>query len=252
LKVVFNADDYGLHRQVSLGILQAMEAGVVRSTTVMANLVSREELEWLRACPGVSVGLHFNLTRGAPFSGFPRKLLTPDGCFSRELFFRPEGGPVLELEAVRTELEAQLHVLDGAGIEVTHLDSHHHIHGWAVVLAAAVELARERRLAVRPLSSWMVSYLSSSGIRCPDLLLTGFFGENNAGVEHLQQLLREAQASGAQTVEIMCHPGRTEGLSESNSSYIAGRAEELSTLCSHKLPEWLDRAGIRVVGYGQV
>ena len=46
-RVIFNADDYGLSPGVSAGILAAVE-GVVRSTTVMANLVSHLEADFLR------------------------------------------------------------------------------------------------------------------------------------------------------------------------------------------------------------
>ena len=36
MNLIFNADDFGSHPSISRGIIQAIEHGVVRSTTVMA------------------------------------------------------------------------------------------------------------------------------------------------------------------------------------------------------------------------
>jgi predicted glycoside hydrolase/deacetylase ChbG (UPF0249 family) len=226
-----------------------MQRGVVRSTTVLANMVTNEEMSWLANMPGISIGAHLNLTKGMPITPFPRDFLNEHGDFSKELIFSPEGGPILPADAVREELNAQMSRLEDVGLSLDHLDSHHHIHGFASVLDVVVELARDRNLAVRPTGPWMSEYLTAKGVRHPERLITGFFGKNNIGEEHLMELLQDMLASGASIVEVMCHPGFSDGLPEGHTGYREERELELQTLCSPGLAAWLNEEGIEVVKY---
>lgn len=252
MKVVFNADDFGAHPAISQGIIKAMREGVVRSTTVMANLVTDDELGDLKDIPGISAGLHANLTKGMPLTQFPRRWLDGGGSFGSRLVFSPEGGPALPYEAVYDELEAQLHRLLDAGLKVSHIDSHHHAHGFATVLAVVEDLASRHCLAVRPASDWMARRFAKMGVRRPDVLITGFFGKNNLSCARLEELLGAAASSGAQSVEVMCHPGLSAGLPEGFSSYREEREEELEVLCSGELAAWLKGNDITVVNYAQL
>lgn len=249
MRVVFNADDYGSHPRISRGIIEAMQRGVVRSTTVLANMVTDEEISWLANMPGISIGAHLNLTKGMPVTPFPRDFLNKHGGFSKELIFSPEGGPVLPADAVREELNAQVSRLETGGFSLDHLDSHHHIHGFASVLDVIIELARDRNLAVRPTGPWMPVYLTAKGVRHPERLITGFFGKNNIGEEHLMELLQDMLASGAPVAEVMCHPGFSDGLPEGHTGYREERELELQTLCSPGLAAWLNEEGIVVAKY---
>jgi chitin disaccharide deacetylase len=252
LKVIFNADDYGAHVAISHGILKAMREGVVRSTTVMANLATEPELGELKLVPGTSVGLHANLTKGKPLTQFPPRWLDESGNFGSKLIFSPEGGPALPYEAVRDEFQAQLQRLLDAGLKVSHVDSHHHVHGFATVLAVVEDLAAQYSLAVRPASDWMAQRFAKMGFRRPDVLITGFFGKNSISCARLEELLGAAYSVGAQSVEVMCHPGLSAGLPEGFSSYREEREEELAVLCSGELAAWLRDNEISVVNYAQL
>ena len=67
-RLIVNADDFGLTAGVNEGIQDAVEAGVVTSTTMMVNTPGFGDA--VRRAAGLrdrlSVGLHFNLTTGAP------------------------------------------------------------------------------------------------------------------------------------------------------------------------------------------
>ncbi len=252
MKVVFNADDFGAHPAISHGIIRAMREGVVRSTTVMTNLATDAELGELKEMPGISAGLHANLTKGKPLTQFPRRWLDDDSNFNSKLVFSPEGGPALPWVAVQDELEAQLHRLLDAGLKVSHIDSHHHVHGFAMVLVVVEDLAAQYGLAVRPASDWMAQRFAKLGIVRPDVLITGFFGKNNISCARLEELLGAAASEGAQSVEVMCHPGLSAVLPEGFSSYREERDEELAVLCSGELAAWLKGNDITVVNYAQL
>src|SRR5262245_60919462 len=84
--LIVNADDFGLTEGVSRGILEAHARGIVTSTTLLVNRgVGGQQLEQLRGS-GLGVGLHVNLTLGAPVSD-PRRvpsLIDVEGRFVRD------------------------------------------------------------------------------------------------------------------------------------------------------------------------
>ena len=86
--LIVNADDFGLSPGVSRGILRAHWEGIVTSTTFMVNFPWAAEMAGLlRRAPRLGVGLHLNLTTGAPVlppAEVP-SLVGPDGRFGRSL-----------------------------------------------------------------------------------------------------------------------------------------------------------------------
>jgi len=244
-RVIFNADDYGLSPGVSAGILAAAE-GVVGSTTVMANLVSQLEADFLRRS-GVSVGAHLTMTVGLPLSDeYPEELRGPYGGFNKELAldaatWRDDA----RREAVEREWRAQLRRLRELGFELDHLDSHHHAHLLGPLLPIAVQLARERGLALRTRPA-KVSPVRRAGVLTPDLLIEGYFGITNVGMDHLLALL---DAADGDVVEVMCHPGRVDGLLKLRSGYVAEREAELDVLSDPRLKQEVRQRGWILSGY---
>ncbi|MDE2293479.1 MAG: ChbG/HpnK family deacetylase, partial [Elusimicrobia bacterium] len=111
-RLVVNADDLGISPAVTKGILEAHEAGILKSASLMANAPGFEDaVRRLRSCPTLGVGLHFNLTAGRPLSA-----QTPEGgLVDRSGRFHPLGRFILrcaagrvKAEAIERELRAQL------------------------------------------------------------------------------------------------------------------------------------------------
>ena len=68
-RLIVNADDFGLTRGVSAGILAARRHGIVTGTTVLVTAaLDRDQLAEARAS-GLGIGLHVNLTLGRPLTG---------------------------------------------------------------------------------------------------------------------------------------------------------------------------------------
>ena len=69
-RVIVNADDFGLDLDYNQLTLRAFQRGVISSATLMANMPAFEDacrLSHEHALLG-RIGLHFNLTYGAPLS----------------------------------------------------------------------------------------------------------------------------------------------------------------------------------------
>src|SRR4051812_17945246 len=66
-RLIVNADDFGFTRGVNAGVARAFEAGILTSTTIMANGDAFEDaVEIARAAPGLGVGCHLAAVGGRP------------------------------------------------------------------------------------------------------------------------------------------------------------------------------------------
>ena len=135
-KLIINADDFGLTQSCTNAIYEAYRCGLITDTTMVANgnaedaalCLIREDARFADC-----IGIHFNLTEGRPLTErirHQKRLVSGDrftGYFrsSRTNFIplRPE-----EKQAIREELEAQVQKLISLGVEISHADSHHHVH----------------------------------------------------------------------------------------------------------------------------
>ena len=200
-RLIVNADDWGLSRGVSEGILAAHRHGIVSSTTVLVTAdLDREQVARLRDS-GLGVGLHVNLTLGAPLTR-GRSLVDGAGRFVRDA--RRAAARVSAAD-VRAEVQAQVERFESAlKRRPTHLDSHHHVGLHPPVRDVVLEVARELDVAVRSQNAEIRGRVRSARLRTPD----HFFGESGPDaywspdrtVRHLREL-------PAGVSEFMCHPG---------------------------------------------
>jgi hypothetical protein len=142
-RLIFNADDFGRSDDENLAIIKTLSQGVVRSTTVTANMPAVGAIHKVHSdLPDVGVGVHLNLTEGRPVlsPNLVPSLVNPSGTFwsKRQLLWRSCLGLIRQAEVV-AELSAQiLRVMEWVG-EVTHVDSHQNIIIFPCILPAALE-----------------------------------------------------------------------------------------------------------------
>src|SRR5262249_34836467 len=130
--LIVNADDLGWSEGVNRGIAEAHRRGIVTSASLLANGAAFVlAVELARTAPALGVGVHLNLSDGAPMAERETvtSLLNDEGEFA--------GGPEslllrmarrgLDLGEVEREWEAQIGKIREAGIEPTHLDGHKHV-----------------------------------------------------------------------------------------------------------------------------
>ncbi len=239
-RLIINADDLGYDPAVSEGIVLAMRSGVVSSSTLMVNLPHSEHGATLAR--GLPVGLHLNLSRGAPLSaGFPAAKLR-GGAFDESTVGS------LEADVVAAEAEAQLAraeaLLRG---QPTHVDVHRHLHRFPAVLEGLARVAARRGLPVRALDVAMRDRLRASGVRTTD----HFVGEAG-GEAYWTQLRFAGTVRGLPdgTTELMCHPGYPPR--QTRTSYALQRAVELATLTSAAARRALARAGVTLGSFSDL
>jgi predicted glycoside hydrolase/deacetylase ChbG (UPF0249 family) len=151
-RLIINADDLGADEARNAGIFEAIREGVVTSVSLLANGPAVEEA--IRGIfslgeKKVSIGIHLNLSEGMPLVSGLRRLTGRDGCFlgkarTHELLSGPRDSD-LERE-IQQEFDAQVRVFKEAGLPISHLDGHQHVHVFPAAVRAAVNLARRHRI----------------------------------------------------------------------------------------------------------
>jgi predicted glycoside hydrolase/deacetylase ChbG (UPF0249 family) len=228
--IVFNADDFGITNGVCGGIVDAIHTGCLGATTAMAAMPGSLDriAKWAPKIPG-RIGAHLQLTTGRPVLGPGRvpSLVDFRGNFpaSKTTLHRARFDDIVD------EWHAQICALRSAGVEITHIDTHHHVHKFPHVFSAYLEIARHYRVITRSLNPRMTAVLRGCGVPCVERTLTGWFG-SDLTVESLMAVIEEGTQDlpPGSTVEVMCHPGRTDTSLLNVSKYGYEREQELAVL----------------------
>jgi chitin disaccharide deacetylase len=266
--LIIHADDFGETEQITLGICAGIEAGVITSTSIMANMPATDfALGRARSlAERASFGVHLTLCEGRPLTRAPT-LVDSSGnfCGKRRLFLRSISGQ-LKQEDVEAEVGAQLERIADGGVRVSHLDGHKHLHQLPVVCAAVASVAHRHGVErVRLAAMHAVAGYSSPSSAVRELLaLHAGRVFRNAKLRFPQRLIdiRACMALASQPdkwlrlvrsagiVEIFCHPG-TE-LADEEKPGSCDRSEELDFLLSPRMQQLLGAGGSSLVNYWSV
>ncbi len=150
-KPILNADDYGISTGVSRSIRELAAAGRLSATSAMTNMPAWSgEAAALRPLrERIAVGLHVNLTAGAPLADLPR--FAPAGRFPGlpELLKGSLLGR-LDRRELEIEIERQFDAFETwFGHPPDHVDGHQHAHALPTVRDALIDCVA-RRYASRP------------------------------------------------------------------------------------------------------
>ena len=203
--VIINADDFGFSRGINYGIIDSYKYGILTSTTLMANMPGFEHAVSLAGeNPGLGVGVHLNLTCGYPLLKGHRTIVDPDtGRFKNHRFYETPDFQV-DPEEVYREWDAQIRKVLEAGIQPTHLDSHHHTHSYGTNREVAIELARKYRLPLRNNFQGIPDDIVKTERFEPNFDLAATMPELLAK-PYLHNLLADFETFAS--IELMCHPG---------------------------------------------
>lgn len=134
LKVIFNADDFGISRGVNEAIIEAHTKGILNSASLMINQQFADEaVAAARKMPNLEVGLHLNLTNemsAANPAEIPL-LVGADGKLKNgfvNLLLLSILHPKRFAEQVETEIRAQVQKYLATGLKMAHIDGHRHVH----------------------------------------------------------------------------------------------------------------------------
>ena len=281
--LIVNADDFGLTAGVNRAVIEAHARGIVTSTTVMANMTAFDEAAQLaNAHPSLGVGLHFNITQGAPVAEASRvsSLLNERGEFfgTSTALLRQALMGKLRVTDIEIELRAQIEKALKAGLHLTHVDSHKHSHALPQVCEViakvigdygirAVRLPREEwrfpnrnvsaKLFKQSIGAWGLAQLcrfSESKLhRAGVKTANAFFGVTQTGFWSKAWLLDLIANLPEGVSELMTHPGDDDAeLRQANTRLLESRATEFSLLTDPDVVATVRESGVRLISYAQL
>jgi predicted glycoside hydrolase/deacetylase ChbG (UPF0249 family) len=291
-RLIINADDFGLTSGVNRAIAECHERGVVTSATLMANGAALgNAAELTTRMPKLSVGCHVGLVDGVPV--LPASQVRSLACaLSGTAFASTLGGFLQHLatgrfaeEEIEAEATAQFHKVQGAGVAISHFDTHKHTHIFPAVLRPLLRAARacgiralrnpfvpsrplafeellgrpflwKRYLQVRALRRFLPifqEFVSEHGMVAPDgcvgVIETGFLDEKLFAA--ILRAVSEALPEG--TWELACHPGYNDKeLAGIRTRLRESREVEIRALTSAGAKETLEKSGVELTSYREL
>ncbi len=236
--LIINADDLGLSEEINAGILQGLIHGFVSDTSLLVKApFAPQAFSGLKSLGIGHAGIHINLDSllGWEPGGIEHKtrhmlnILMNDKAFLREC----------TLEAMD-----QIEIFMSSGLIPTHLDTHHHVHGFLPVFDILVALIEKYRIpAIR---------FSRHGYRLPTREDIPF---ENKVYQHMEDTLRlnriffctnylegadKVCDAGKGTTEIVVHPSQGGEL---------WRTKEMESLMTETGAVRTEGSGMKLISY---
>lgn len=241
LNVIVNADDLGAEEAVNDAIFLLMRKRLITSATLLANgPCIKDAVRRLASFPECSFGVHLNLTAFRPVTGAAglMPLLDSHGEFVQDAIRSVRLTRGLR-RAILHELSGQVLGLRKAGVPLSHIDSHHHIHtipGLFGILKALQHMHGIRRVRLSmnlydhtvPFGQFIRKRAWNFAVRYVLASRTTDYFTSLSVFPKVTGRLPDAITS----VELMCHPGtvkyeRESRLLEDRLWHPHGRATQL-------------------------
>lgn len=272
--LVVVADDFGLSTSINEAVALACENGVLTAASIVAGGDAFEEavnlaLRYVK----LSIGLHVMLSDGYPVLS-PAEipgLVNGNGHFDKSpiragiTYWRSRKNLAHQIEA---EVKAQFDKVEKAGIHLTHVDCHHHLHihpflfpiiakeaarreiawiripsePWSIVLGLHTPILDVKAFLIwlifRPLIAWNLQVTKRWGLRVMDHVY-GLSGTGKINENYLLGLLSYVKDIAS---EIYLHPdlGSSQG------------REETKAITSGRVRERLQALGLKLVGFREL
>jgi hopanoid biosynthesis associated protein HpnK len=288
-RLIVNADDFGFTAGVNRAIAEAHQHGIVTSTTLMANGRAFEDAVIVaKTVPRLSVGCHVVLIDGEPVLGAEQlpsiASRNSGGVRFRDglkLFAARALAGRLDAGEIENEASAQIHKIQAAGVNVSHIDTHKHTHLFPEVLRPLLRAARtcgvravrnpfgprkplrSAELLRRPslwtryaevklfrvLAAKFRNAANREGLITPDgtlgIVVTGALDEK------LFRTIAEIIPDG--TWEFVCHPGyNDDDLKRAHTRLRESREAELRVLTMPEARELLSSQAIELISYREL
>jgi len=283
-RLIINADDYGLSRGITDGILLTHQKGILTSTSLMVNQPATDyAISRAEEVPELGIGIHLNLTQGMPVlpKDQVRTLVDDDGYFySCGSLAKKLLRLQVSAQEIEAEFRAQIQLMKSYGLMPTHADSHHRIHMYPsaagafhnAIVSEGIRRARAprkqywpangrwggphigplyRRLAAKSYLEFLQSVVFRD-LRLPDAGVTfhpSYSGKLAALPTAWQGTLEHLPGG---SYEMWCHPGFLESGFSGTDSIAEQREVEIGILTDKNLRELARRRQIQLISFRQL
>ena len=280
VRLIVNADDFGLTAGVNRAIAELAQAGALSAATLMAaGAAFANSIDIANAIPGAKIGCHVVLVDGTACAapGTVPTLAAKDGTFRSSLLrfaVDLQRGRIAEAE-IEAEASAQINRLQAAGLSVSHVDTHKHTHlfprvarpllraamrcgvkairnpfepAWSV---RATQGAMLRKLQVAALNSFQQRFEQlrrASGLLSTD----GAIGVCATGHLDAAALRRLLAAAPGGTWELVCHPGYNDAALHAVKTRLRSTREVEREALLEVIPEAVRAGRIQLIRFSDL
>lgn len=228
-KLIVNADDFGYCEAVNYGIVSAYKNGVVKSTTTMANMPGFEHaMKLLKENQGLSCGVHMTLSCYKPVLDNLKTIVDENGMFFRRI--TDDVIDNMDLDEVYEEFCAQIDKVKEY-TEITHIDSHHHVHTLKKLKPVIERILKKYKLPIRGGFEYNLEYS-----KIVPMLDT--FYSNNVEKDYFKNNINVLKEFDV--VDIMSHPAFLDSYILGSTSYSIQRTKEHEILTCTEVKDFLN------------
>ena len=241
-KLIVNADDFGYCESVNYGIISAHRNGIVTSTTMMANMPGFDHaVNLLKENKNIGCGVHMTLSCNRPLNSNFKSLVDENGMFHRRI--NEEIINKIDLDELYYEFCSQIDKVKNAGVEITHLDSHHHVHTIPYFKDVIKSILDKNNLKIR--GGFKDEFDYENIIPCIDS-----FYDKRADIEFFSNNIEKIKSYDV--CDLMTHPAFIDNYLLSSTSYAINRAKEHEILTSKSLKDLLNENEIVLTNYKNI
>lgn len=275
-QLIINADDFGRHELINRAVKVAYEKGCLRSTSIMTGGIAFDDaVKTANKLSNLGVGVHLTLANGNPI--LPPKeipsLVTEEGIFydNHAIFIKRYLQGKINFDEVRAELSAQIEKAVRAGLNLTHVDSHQHLHHLPKIIDIVLELAEAAgirairisdtkifegefggvgqfigRVGLASLAKFAAHQVHKKNFLMPNHF-TGIVAGESVTEDFMLNLIENLRAG---TTEVMLHPGTDNFTLENFCKWKHNFEAELNAVTSQKVLNMLAEKNISSINFG--
>ncbi len=274
--LIVNADDFGLTEGINRGIVDGFNNGIITSASLIATMPAFQHAVGLAMeNPDLDIGVHLSLTVGRPCSNSTRLApILKEGEFIRSYFhvIRSIYANRIHMGDIENEISAQISKIKEAGLEISHVDSHQHIHMVPCLFKLMITLMKELQIPFVRIPDELVSTKQLVTTKGWGLFVLGLIGRVSRkkvlrarldttdyfwglscseamSLDDLTHILRSLRPG---INELMCHPGYNDGTLDPVYGGPSFRQEELAALTYQEVFELLKQRGIQLTNYREI
>lgn len=228
MKLIISADDFGMSKSVSDGIIYGIRNGFVSSTSIIANLKYTDYAIEQAKLNGIEeIGLHCNLIIGKSLTYNPKLCFTKNDVTSKQINQQDILNTVTYQEA-KDEIKAQYNYIINKGLKINHLDNHLLLETYPNIMQAMIDVAKEKNIPMRFWNFELKNQINKEGVKTPDNICRDFH-RNGVSASTLDKLINDYNKTD-NVIEIMTHVGFVDKYTYLFTDYNFERLKELCVL----------------------
>jgi predicted glycoside hydrolase/deacetylase ChbG (UPF0249 family) len=270
-QLIITADDFNADAERNRGIVEASDKGILTTTSVISNLPLDSGTVTALKNSFNCIGVHLNITKGAPLSSDSKTLVDKNGqFFDRQTAWKKALSKLYDHNELLSEFSAQVEMLLDNGIVPDHIDSNNHLHVFPVFADITAQITNKYKIKFIRLPketfyfsdiNFSKTFIKKYFVYSLSLIAKKFFVKSGLGFTDYfngiavpsllskESMLKFIKHLPPGTTELMCHPGYS---STDNPFSNSDREKELLILTDKDIMSEIKMNNIELISFSDI